>query len=150
MSRAQQVNDALVERLGAIDTINGYATTVGLNVYRGRIGIDVDLIPCITLVELAETSRPKEGRQTAEHLSTVRYVAEGHAECDPDNPAIVGHLLVADIKRALWGPKDPTLGGVARALRFTGRMIEPRAEGAGNVIVSIEFEVDFFEDLASP
>ncbi|MCB1890370.1 MAG: hypothetical protein KDH20_22380 [Rhodocyclaceae bacterium] len=150
MSKAFEVYEALFARVQQIDTVNGYATDVGIKAFRGRIGLQDDEGDCVTLVDLQDSSAAKPGRLSVEHLVTTRYAVEGHAACDPDDPLVVGHLLLADIKRAIWGPKDPTLGVGAKDLRYIGKAIEPPGEGGAMVVVTVELEVSFAEDLASP
>lgn len=150
MSKAQDIALAISARLSVIDTTAGYNTDAGLTIFRGKPGIDDQDAPCIVLVELGDESQAKDGRLSVEHLVTLRFVAEGHIACDPDNPNDAAHLLIADMKRALWGPKEPTLGGLAKALRYTGRIIDPRHPGALSVAAGVEFEVDHHEDLANP
>lgn len=150
MSKAQDIALAISARLSLIDTTAGYNTDAGLTIFRGKAGLDEQDAPCIVLVELGDESQPKEGRLSVEHLVTLRFMAEGHATCDPDNPNDAAHALIADIKRALFGPRDPTLGGLSRALRYTGRVIDPRHAGALSVVAGVEFEVDHHEDLANP
>jgi hypothetical protein len=82
-----------------------------------------------------------------------RYVLEGHDACDPDHPNDKAHDILADLKRAIFGDMQragQVLGGLAKAVRYKGRSIGPREDGAAVVAAGISIDVEFVEDLTQP
>lgn len=149
MTKAADISLAIYNRLTAIDTFAGYATDIGLKVLRGRTGIDDADIPCITMA-LGDDS--VAARQQERHRLVLPYTLEAHHGCDPDNPNDTGEMLVGDIKRALFGPGDLGLGGLAQddGLRYTGRRIFAREPGSTVVVAQVLIEVTYVEDQRQP
>lgn len=146
----QKVAEALTDRLEQITKANGYRTNAGEHVYRGKTAIDDAVLQHVVLFELDDSGTMKPGNLSAVRKTTQRFAVEGGGVCDADDPNDVGHDLVADVKRALFGPKDPTLGGITSDLRYVGKSFDPRKFGSDRIAATIEIEVDYVEDLANP
>lgn len=147
---AKRIGQALAERLKSITTANGYHTNAGQHVYRGRLDIDASILQYITLVELDENTTLRPGRTNTEHKPTQAYAIEAGSVCDANNPNDTAHDLIIDIKRALFGPDDPTLGGLSTALRYVRRSIDARQAGTDRITAVVQVEVDYFENLVQP
>ena len=153
MSLANAFAAELAQRLSNISTANGYATDIGLRTFRGRRRLDAQQLPCAVVIE-----RPDEPvSQNGSKVKTLRkYVLEGHAKCDPDNPNDVGHDLLSDIKRAVFAGAigiDARLsaGNVkSYSLTYSGSSIAPRDDGLDVVSASVEVALEFVEDLSNP
>lgn len=147
MSAAAEIALALANRVAAISVEDGYATDIGTRVYRGRRRLDKEHIPCIVILEGDDAVRSQSGTDVK---LTQRYGLEGHAPCDPDQPNDMAHLIIADLKRAVFAD-DRTLGSRrVKELAYVGRSIAPREDGLALVAAAIEIEITFVENLASP
>lgn len=156
MSKAADIAAAVALRLAGISTANGYATNAGQQVRRNAASLDADLLPGINLVEdedLVEsqriTSRPEGESGPVEIAALLPLSIDAIGPCDPANPAIAGHALVADIKRAIFDG-DLLWGGRATHTRYVGRTISPRLEGTSEVGVRVQIQIGYVEDLANP
>lgn len=69
--------------------------------------------------------------------------------CHPDHPNDKAHLLIKDLKRAIFAD-GVTLGGNVLRVEYRGRDIGPRGDGVEIVCASVEIAVKFVEDLANP
>ena len=149
MSTAKDIAQALTDRLATITTANGYTTNIGSRVMRGRRRLDEKHLPCAVIID-AEDEVPDQ-MQTGNAKIRVKYVIEGHSECDADNPNDTAHDMIADIKRALWGSRI-TFGANKTVLRlyYNGRGIAPREDGMAVVSASVQISADYAEDLSSP
>lgn len=146
MSAAQDIALKISDRLAAITIANGYATDIGLRVFRGRRRIDPDMVPCVVLIEGDDDVRSESLRSAN---IGQQYFIEGHDACDPDNPNDKGHEILADLKKAVFSG-DTTFGRSIRKIDYKGRRIVPREEGITSVAASIHIEAQFVEDLTSP
>lgn len=146
MSKASTIAAAISARLATITVANGYSTDIGLTVFRGRRKLDESHIPCAVLVEGDDRI---DAAKRDEVKTVQQYFIEGHAECDPDNPNDTAHLILADIKRAVFGG-DTTFGNTVRNLNYAGRSIQPREDGLAIVSASIEIGAEFVEQLSNP
>lgn len=147
MSKASDVALALSARIAAITTANGYATNVGAQVFRGRLTIDQGDLPCSVIVEGEDTV--EDGKLSGKVKLAQRYIIEGHAECDPAQPNDIAHLILADLKRAIFGG-EKNFAGLLHDLRYVGRNIGARPDGTAIVAASVEIECVFVEDLTNP
>lgn len=153
MLQAERPLAVIRERLEEIQEDNGYNTNAGNNVYRGRVFLDRDSeLPAITIVETEENPATADvsGSLVRE---TVNYQIRGVAQADPDNPLDQGHVLVADIKKALF--RAPTidmerLDGTITNLSYTGRGIFPPEDGSRYVYVEVYLEVTHGEQFGNP
>lgn len=146
MSTASIIAAELTARLQQISPANGYLTEIGARVYRGKLRLDESHMPCVVIVEGEDTSA---SAQAARCKTEATYLLEGHAACDPDHPNDMAHLIVADLKRAIFAG-DLSFGRRAIACRYVGRDISPRTDGLALVSAHIEIAIEFVENLASP
>ncbi len=150
MSLASELSAAIKTRLQGITIANGYNTDIGLRVFAGRGSINIEEVPCIVLVEEDESVEEQSGTQARVVLP---YTIEAHDACDPLNPNDKAHLMLADLKRAIFAG-DRTFGGKLikpkDGLQYTGRSIEVRPDGVKLVAASITIEVRYVENLSEP
>jgi hypothetical protein len=134
-------------RLSAITVANGYATDIGLSVKRGKRRLAIEDVPVLVLLEGDDRAEART-RRTAKLAQ--QYTAEGHMECaDPDNPNDTAHLMLADIKRAVFSGDYRFENRVAE-LNYIGRAIGAREDGTNICFASVTFELVFSEDLTAP
>jgi hypothetical protein len=153
-SKAARITAAIAARLAAIRVANGYLTDAGQYVWHGRQAIDPNTLPSTTLHEDEDlVERQRTGDQsspaTIDAGVLLPYIIEATDHCDPDNPNLTGHALVADIKRAIFAD-DLTWGGLAQKTLYTGRTLGPRPDGASMVTVTVRIQIAMAENLAQP
>lgn len=148
MSKASTIASAISSRVASITVANGYATDIGLRVFRGRASLNVQDLPCVVMVEAEDSVEEMKGTQAR---VVQRYVLEGHDQCDPAQPNDKAHLIMTDLKKAIFGG-DITFGGVVKpsGLTYVGRSIGTREDGTDICAASITIDVQFVEDLANP
>ena len=149
-------NDFAVEisnRMAAVSITNGFDTDIGLRVFRGRRRLDENQLPCAVLIERPDAAT----KQSLGKVKVTRkYVLEGHAACEPDNPNDAGHKIISDLKRAIFTGNitiDGRLtanGQKAFLLEYEGSSIAPREDGISVVSANIEVSIEFVEDLSNP
>ena len=144
--KAKLISDALFERISTISIANGYNTDIGLKVLRGRRRIDSSDVPCVSIIE-GEDSPQGDALRSVNIAQT--YYIEAQDECDADHPNDKAHLLLQDMKKALFAV-DNTLNRTVKPVRYRGRVIMPREDGTNIVVASIQIEVLFVEDLTNP
>lgn len=148
-TKAQQIEDAIVERLQAIN-FNGYNSNAGLYVYRGRTSFtESDDFPLLTVVLGDSTYYDPDGNLLQ---ATMPVSIGGVTDCDPNNPNLKGHWLLEDIKRAVLLDSDegPPLGGLAITVKPTGFAIGTREYGSRYVDAWLDLEVKFAELYGDP
>lgn len=149
MSKASELAAHLASLAANVLAANGYATDIGLRVFRGRMSLNREDLPCVVLVEGDETVIDQKNAKV--NVDTT-FVLEGHDVCDPEQPNDKGHLIVADLKKAVFGA-DLTLGGRLRSkdeIKYLGKAIGQRPEGGDVIAASISFSIAQVEDLSSP
>jgi hypothetical protein len=147
-SKAAGIADALAQRLKLIRKTAGYLTDAGLQVWQGRLTIDPDSLPSITIREDEDLVERQRG-QADDAAVLLPFVIEATSPCDADNPNLAGHVLIADIKRAIFSG-DLTWGGLAQRTLYTGRTIGPRQDGSDLVTVTVKIQIAIVENLARP
>lgn len=153
LKRAEDIGLELAARLATRTIAQGAETDLGMSVLRGRRAVDDDMVPCVALIEGSDDVTENDSRKTLDTQIVQHYVALAYVACDPQHPNDAAHKAIRDMKRAVFttdGQPDRTLGGRVRRVKYHGRDIGPRADGAGLVVASIEVSVEFVEDLASP
>jgi len=147
ISRANTIAEALVARLQNVRTTNGYHTNVGREVFRGKRKLmEADVT---TLFEDEEDAGPPKAEPYTA-IAVQHFIAEAATTCDPDNPEIAGHKLVADLCKTLFSA-DLTLSGLLEApLTYTGRVIQPRVDGQSLVNVQIKLDATYRFTPANP
>lgn len=156
MSKTNDIVKQLVERLGAIRRVDGFATDAGLNVSRGRPAVAGGAEEALDVFELEDQIEKQRvdgsGASDCTAVDTDLLLPiniEGYAVVAADQHMEVGHALVSDIKRAVFGG-DMTWGGLATHTHYIGRTIDRRAEGANAVTVLVQIRIGCVEDLANP
>ena len=149
--KASDIAGHLSGLLSEIKTVDGYNTDIGLSVYRGRRKIDDDMVPCSVLIEGDDSPGENTGRE--EIKITQSYVLGGYVTCNPDQPNDAAHLVIKDIKKALFRKRTLTNGslnfdGRVRSVKYRGRDIGPRADGKAVVFAVVFIDVEFAETLA--
>lgn len=153
MSKAKDLALVIEQRLAGIRTANGYLTDIGAKVFPGKLSLDPSMLPCVVLVEGDDDVLTQVNMQCR---VVLRFIAEGHASCDPERPYDKIHDIIADLKKAIFGG-DVTFGGLVKpsvnntpGLRYTGSGKGEPPDGAVNVTGSIQFECEVVEDLKNP
>lgn len=146
--KASDIAALVAERIESITQANGFDTDIGSKVYRGRMSLNVGDLPCAVIVEDLDTIVESKGTKVR---VKQRYVIEGHDACDPDQPNDKAHLILKDIKRAIFGG-DLSFGGALRPneLEYAGRSIGTREDGTSICAASVEIDVTYVEDLSDP
>lgn len=149
MSKASDVAMAISARIEAISIVSGWNTDIGAKVFRGRGSLNPEDLPCIVLVEDPDSDDDVRG---VEVLVTKRFTAEGHDNCNALQPNDKAHLILADLKRAIFSG-DQTYGGLFKLHKgpqYKGSGIGTREDGTAICAASITFEVQYIENLANP
>lgn len=145
---AKTLAATLTARFATITVANGYLTDIGLRGFRGKLLLDETQVPCFVIRE-GDDAVQEQTRTKARILQ--RYAVEGHDVCDPDNPNDKAHDILRDIKACMFSPSaDRTFGGVVRNVFYRGRVIGPRDDGIAFVSASVEFDLEFAEELTDP
>jgi hypothetical protein len=133
--------------LGTIRKANGYNTDIGLRVMRGRRKIDDSQVPCAVIIEGEDRPGNTNGRKMVR--ISQDFVLGGYDVCDPDNPNDTAHLIVADIKKAIWldDVHDLNLGGRVEEMKYEGKDIGPRIDGEPIVFAVVHCTAAFTEKL---
>lgn len=148
-TRASDVAAEVATRLASIRLTNSAETDIGRDVMRGRRSLpEDDKPPCVVVTEGNDDPRDTPGRIPS-CQTLLPFVIDAFDVCDPNNPNDKAHAMIRDIKRALF--KDgTTLGGKVRSVKYTGRDIGPRPDGAAMVQARVTVEIEFVEDLQNP
>lgn len=151
LRKIEDIGDEVVARVTAIRTANGAETDIGASVFRGRRKVDESMMPCVSVIESTDDVLDEAG--TTEYAIGNRYLLFAYLTCDPNNPNVAAHAAIRDLKRAIFrtaGRPDATWGRLVKNVKYRGKDIGPRADGAAFVLAAIEFEVFTVEDVADP
>lgn len=151
LQSAAAIGAEVAARLGTCTVAAGAETNLGARIYRGRTAIDDDLIPCCVVIEGADEVNEPEAGISVNVLQ--QYVLMAYVPCDPDHPNDAAHAALRDMKRAVFrtdGKADRTLGRKVQRVRYRGRDIGPRADGAAFVCAVLEVTVAYVENLSQP
>ena len=151
LKRAEDVAAEIVARLSRCTIALGAETDIGLKVHQGLKRIDDTMIPCAVLIEGDDV--PENDRVGTQANLEQQYVVFGYLACDPKDPNVAAHKALRDLKRAIFttdGKPDRRFGRRVLDVRYLGRDIGARTDGAGFVLAAVEFSVSYVEDLASP
>lgn len=148
-TKAADVAAEVATRLALILLTNACETNIGRDVMRGRRKLpEDDKPPCIIVIEGNDDPQDTPGRIPSCH-TMLPFIIDAFDVCDANNPNDKAHAMIRDIKRAIF--KDgATLGGQVRSVKYTGRDIGPRPDGAALVQARVTIEVEFVEDLQNP
>ena len=142
-TQARQVAAYIDGALRTITKANGFRTDIGLRCFRGRRRIDDTHVPCCVLIEADDKPGDNAGRDSIK--ITQPYALVGYAPCNPDHPNDTAHDIISDIKRVFFSRPDGRLGPSTNRVRYEGRDIGPRTDGAAIVSAVVHIEVDFSE-----
>ena len=147
ISRARQIQQAIVDRLTQIRKSANYRTEAGLRVFRGRVKFyENEETPALSVLEGEETVLSREENKVKVRLDIV---VTGLAEADAKNPLDAAHDLLEDLQRALFpveAYKDTAhdrLDGLAIKFEYEGRALVPREDGSKFCYVAVNAAVEF-------
>lgn len=147
-TRAEDVANDLAARLSTIQTAQGAETDIGVTLFKGRRKVaEGSEMPCAMLIEGMDV--PTQNGPMLNAKIAQPFVVWGFMACDPNNPNVVAHKMIRDIKRAIF-KDDATLGKRVYSVEYKGKVIEPRAEGSNAVQVAVAIEVQWAERLSEP
>jgi hypothetical protein len=149
--RAEDVGLEMKARIEQITVALGAETDIGLTVRMGQRHVDDTMIPYTAIIE--EADEPAREYRNTEYQVTQPFTFFAYLACDAANPNTAGHKAIRDLKRALFltnGKADRTLGGKVRTLRYAGREFGPRKDGAAFLVVAVQVEVTYVEDVSTP
>lgn len=149
-TNATQIAAEIEARIAQIRVANGYETDIGATVYRGKIAVNDDDVPCCSIIEGLDTVEGTPGRSSQWKISQA-YALVGYAQCDPAHPNDTAHAVIRDLKRAIFktdGKADATFGRKVLQVEYSGRNIGPRADGMSIVMGIVEISVQYVESLA--
>ena len=146
VSLAHDLSLELSQRFESITLVNGYQTNVGAAVYRGKLRLDPQDLPCTVMLEGDDRV---DGRTRKTAKLGQQYTVEAHADCDPNQPNDTAHKILADLNRALFSG-DLTFGRRVAEVNYLGRAIGAREDGSNTAFASITFELVFSEDFTTP
>ena len=146
-----QVESAIVTRLQTILIADGYNTDAGNRVTQGRRTFDPSELPALSVfipvVELDDSKPPHAQRNDC----LLQLVVEGHITAvDMNMPAVDGHALISDIKRAMFDSDDRTLGGLVNDFRWQRDVLDIPDDGSHVVHVSVEALAPYPEIYGDP
>lgn len=151
MTKAYDLISSLVPRLQAIRTANGYATEAGASVLLGPVPRQSgEAFPFCRVHETGADNESEVAHRTHAKVRT-NFVAEAlTAEPVAANVLATGHLLVGDLKRALFGDALRDLNGAAIDARLEGYSIVPPEDGSDVVIAQVRGSFSFVDHFNSP
>lgn len=146
LKKAADIATELSARLAKIKVADGANTDIGSTVLRGRRRIDDNQVPCVVLIEGPDAPGTTPGRIPQCEIAQT-YVLVGYDKCHPNHPNDKAHLMIRDLKRAVFHD-GVTLGDKVRKVTYVGRDIGPRGDGVDVVCATVEITVSYVEDLA--
>jgi hypothetical protein len=146
---AGEISAEIDRRVKGILLTNGCETNIGRDVSRGKRKMPgEDVVPCAVIIEGDDSVSDRPGRMPSALIQQA-YIIDGFDKCDPDHPNDKAHMMIRDIKRAIFAG-DATLGGKVQMVKYMGRDIGPRPDGAALVQARVLLVVTFAEDLTNP
>jgi hypothetical protein len=148
---AEDIGIEFKTRIEQLTVALGAETDIGKTVRLGQRHVDDTMIPYTAVIE--EPDEPAREYRNTEYQVTQPFTFFAYLACDPTNPNTAGHKAIRDLKRALFrtnGKADRTLGGKVRTLRYMGREFGPRKDGAAFLVVAMQVEVTYVEDVSTP
>jgi hypothetical protein len=143
---AENVALEIENRLKTITIASGCETDIGLHTYRGRTDINDDMVPCAVVIE--GDDRVDQAQYTQLKL-VQRYALVGYAHCDAAHPNDAAHKMLRDLKRSIFA-KGAQFDRKVKLVEYAGRTIGKRADSVPIVMVVLEIDVTYVEDLANP
>lgn len=147
---AESVSDEVKRRLELCTVALGAETDLGTKVFRGRRVISDDMIPCAVILEGPDHVLEQQGLRVD---IEQQYLLYAYVPCDAANPNVAAHKALRDLKRALFttdGKPDWNWGRRVKNVKYEGKDIGPRTDGAAFVLVIVDIAVEYVETLSSP
>ncbi len=154
INTAAGVAAVIYDRILRITMENGFETDMGRTVFQGKTKVADEQVKdagsCISVIEGIDTveDRAARGRNPLVKLEQ-RYGLVGYSICDPNAPNLAAHMMLRDMKKAIWHDGS-TFGGTVFAVTYLSRDIGPRADGVNIVMALLEIGVQYAEDLSNP
>lgn len=139
---------ALRTRCADINPVNGYTTDAGLRIHYAQfLDEEADILPALVVTQPPDDSDvPDEDASGDLYLLwNSRFIIEGYAVCNKDDPMPALSVLANDIRRAVYRPDDPTLGGVATDVRLVAVNKQIPAAGSTAGMVQVILLVQHIE-----
>lgn len=149
MSASSEIATKVLKRLEQVRKSGGFETDIGANVFWGASNVPGDLLQFCVLIE----GEDQVLQQKDDGVAQIRmpYEIEAQAKCDPKRPNEMGHSLVADIKRAIFGPGLNIKGATqTHQILYAGRVIQPRQDASDRVVARVMIQITFPESLTAP
>ena len=144
-TKASDIAEYLTTLLSDITVLNGYNTNIGHRVFRGKRSKVEEQVPCAIILEGEDHPGESAGREAIKIVQD--YVVVGYVKCDPDNPNDAAHLIIKDLKKALFS-QGARMGNRVTNITYTGRDIGPRPDSFPIVFAVVHFAITFAETLA--
>ncbi len=150
---------ALTSALQEITVANGYATELGVNVYRGKEYFSDDQpVPMVAILESPDEDFQEPAPEFSGHnAGTWRIFIQGWVEDDMENPTDPAHILMADVKKrlAIEAKKGRDfaifgMGSTVTRLRFSPGVVRPPDAISGRAYFWLVLHLGLVEDLTNP
>lgn len=151
MTKAYDLIASLKPRLQAIRIANGYATNAGASVELGPVPRrDGEAYPFCRVHDAGADNESEIAHRTHAKVRT-RFIAEAMmTEPVAANVLATGHLLVGDLKRALFADPLRDMNGAAIDARLEGYSIVPPEDGSDVVTAQVRGSFSFVDHFNSP
>lgn len=150
---------ALTAALQEITIANGYASDLGMNVFRGKEYFgDDQVVPMVAILESPDEDFQEPPPQfSGANSGTWRIFIQGWVEDDMENPTDPAHILMADVKKRLAieariAQKHNAfgMGGAVDRLTFSPGVVRPPDAISGKAYFWIVLHLMVIEDLTNP
>jgi hypothetical protein len=151
LNHAEDVADEIERRIKTIKIADGFETDIGMRVMMGRRKLPAeDEMPCAVIIEADDATDDESGKsRSAKVKVSLPLVIDAFDRCDPDNPNRKAHAMLRDMKKVIFNG-DRMLNGLVHSLKYIGKDIGPRPDGAAMVMARLMIEVYYVEDLSNP
>lgn len=152
INTASGVAALVKERISRIKQEDGFATDIGNTVFEGKVLVadeDVPVGGCVSIIEGVDTVNDRPGK-IPNALIEVRFGMVCYLHCDPNNPSTACHAAIRDVKKVIFANRNATFDEKVFLVKYLGKDIGPRADGAKIVMALVEISVQYVEDLSNP
>ena len=132
-SIAQRIVSALMARVADILVSGGYATDCGKGVHWGVRTVGLEMLPCVVVWPEPEIMQSRLLAGTPATFSRRVGFEAIHSIQSGIDPGITGERLIADLKVALLGPADQTVGGLVEYLELSESSSALKEDGSSMV-----------------
>lgn len=147
-SVAQQIFNALTTRLEQITVANGYNNDP--EIFKGRRSFTWRVGSPVRITVWSPEASPPEERHAERIDVSLTVMVEGFAEDGGTNPFDTALKMIADIKKAVLGPDDQTLGGLVSAMGWAGDGVHMPEEGSKIVSAQVGLVIEYPELRGDP